>query len=324
MNMKHLMTLAALPAVLLAPSAFADETQTLRLQNFIGTVNITTGERFDVSGKTDGITETREGGLIIDGNQAIDNSHCKTTNGNINISIGKKSWFKQIGGYKDIKDYPNLYISVPPSTHLDIADSVIFGTGETFGSVDAHINSCGSLEIGDVSGPVELKVSGSGDFKAGTVGEANVRISGSGDVTLGDMEMAILKVSGSGDLDGGDIVGPAKITTSGSGDIDIGRLIGALIYEGRGSSELSIETVTGSSSITLSGSGDVEIDDGKIAELLITSRGSGEFEFGGRAGNVTALSSGSGNIEIADATGTREVKTSGSATVKIGSTRYDH
>ena len=321
--MKHIIALAALSAALMSAPAFADEQQTLLIKNFIGTVSITTDDSFSVSGDTGDISEKSDNGLIIDGNQTIDNTKCKSSGGTINISVGKKNWFKQFGGYKDLKDYPNIDITVPEDTHLEITDSVIFGTGEDFGSVDAHIISCGSLEIGDVSGPLDMKISGSGDFAAGDVRAANLRISGSGDAAIGDMEEAIIKVSGSGDLEGGSIIGPAKITATGSGDIEIDSIAGGLVYEGRGSSDFSLGQIDGRASISLTGSGDVQIDKGYIPELLLTSRGSSEFDFSGSAGDVTVVTSGSGEVDIDDATGTREVKTSGSAEVKIGDTRYD-
>ena len=321
--MKNLISLTALSAALLSTPAFADEAQSLLIKDFIGIVNITTGDSFNVSDDKDGIHEIRDTGLIIDGNQTVDHSRCKSSGSTIRISIGKKNLFTQFGGYKNLEDYPNLDITVPEGTHLEITDSVIFGTGEDFGSIDVHIKSCGSLEIGDVNGPAELKISGSGDFAAGNMKSTNLRISGSGDAAIGDMTNAIIKVSGSGDLEGGNIIGNAKIKTTGSGDIELGALTGDIVYEGRGSSDLFLDQVNGRASINLTGSGDVEIDKGTIPELLLTSRGSSEFDFGGTAGDVTVVTSGSSEVDIDDATGEREVKTSGSAEVKIGDTRYD-
>ena len=322
--MKNLVTLTALSAALLsAPAAIADDGQTLLIKDFVGTVSITTGSEFSVSGKKGDITEIKDGGLIIDGNEVIDNSSCKTVNGNIDINIGKKSWLKRIGGYKNLKDYPKLDITVPAGAHLEIIDSVIFGTGEDFGSVDAHMKSCGALEIGTVDGPLVLNLSGSGDFSALDVGTANVRISGSGDAELGDMKTAVLRVSGSGDISGGNIIGASKITATGSGDIELESITGDLVYEGRGSSEFETDRVDGRISITVSGSGDVEIDQGEAPSFLVTSRGSSNVEYGGTAGDVTIAASGSGSVKIKDATGERAVKSSGSSSVKIGGVRYD-
>ena len=322
--MKHFIPIAALSAALSSAPAFADDSQTLLIKDFIGTVTITTGESFSLSGETDGINTVRENGLIIDGNETIDDSYCKSVNGNIELSIGKKSWFKRIGGYKNLNEYPQLDITVPENTELKIRDSVIFGTGETFGSVDAHVKSCGDIKIGDVNGPLNLRVSGSSDFEAGHIGTASVKISGSGDVSLGDMKSAVLNVSGSGNLDGGNVIGAAKLTSTGSGNIDLGEINGDLVYEGRGSSNLSLERLDGRASVTMSGSGNVDIDDGEIPDLMISSRGSSAFDFGGTAGDAAVIVSGSGDVDIDDATGTRDVKSSGSAAVKIGTKRYDH
>ena len=322
--MKHLIASAALSTALLsATAATADEGQTLLIKDFVGTVTITTGREFSVSGKKGDITEIKDNGLIIDGNEVIDSSSCKKVNGNIDISIGKKSWLKRIGGYKNLEDYPNINITVPAGAHLDIKDSVIFGTGEDFGSVDAHMKSCGALDIGIVNGPLVLNLSGSGDFSALDVGTANVRVSGSGDVELGDMQTAVLKVSGSGDISGGNITGASKITATGSGDIELESITGDLVYEGRGSSDFDVDRVDGRISITVSGSGDVEIDRGEAPTFLVTSRGSSNVKYGGAADDVTVAASGSGSVKIKDATGERAVKSSGSSYVKIGSVRYD-
>ena len=321
--MKKFIALAALSTALISPSAFADDAQTLSIKGFVGTVNITTGGDFNVSGKKGDITEIRQDGLIIDGNAVIDNSRCKNVNGKIELSFGGKGWFKRFGGYTDLKDYPNLDITVPEGTHLHIHDSVIFGSGGDFGSVDAKIQSCGDLDIGNVKGPLNLRVSGSGDFSAQTVGKADIRISGSGDVTLGDMSAATIKVTGSGDLEAGHISGAAKITTTGSGDIEIETLSGDLVYEGRGSSNFDAQRVDGRISLTLTGSGNVDIENGDAPTVMVTSRGSSNMDFGGTAGEVIIAASGSGNVEIEDATGERDVQSSGSSSIKIAGTRYD-
>ncbi len=321
--MKKIISIAALSTALLSAPAFADESQTLSIKDFVGTVTITTGEDFSVSGEKGNITEIRQNGLIIDGNEIIDNSRCKTVNGKIELSFGRKSWFKRMGGYKDLDAYPKLDIIVPEGSHLEIRDSVIFGTGEDFGSVDAKVKSCGDLEIGNINGPLILGVSGSGDFSALNTRTANVKISGSGDVSLGDIETSVIKVSGSGDFDAENIEGDAKVTSTGSGSIEIDSLLGDLVYEGRGSSNFDAQRVDGRISITATGSGDVEIEDGDAPTLMITSRGSSNIEFGGTAGDVTVVASGSGNVEIDNATGEREVKSSGSSYVKIADTRYD-
>jgi len=118
--MKKLISIAALSTALLSSPAFADESQTLSIKDFVGTVTITTGEDFSVSGEKGNINEIRQGGLIIDGNETIDNSRCKSMNGNIELSFGRKTWFKRVGGYKNLDEYPNLKSTGPEGTHLEI------------------------------------------------------------------------------------------------------------------------------------------------------------------------------------------------------------
>lgn len=338
--MKYLIPLAALSAALISAPAFADDNQTLLIKDFIGTVSITTGDSFSVSGDTGDINETSDNGLIIDGNQKINHVNCNRSGDGVKISTKKWRLFKRARDFKDIKDYPNVDITVPQDTHLEIIDSVILGTGETFESVDARIHSCGSLQIGDVRGLVKLRTSGAGKFTAGNIGTADLRVSGaggvsfgnmgdaevsvsgSGDVLLGDMETALIKISGAGNLKGGHINGDAKISLSGSGDIAMDSLRGNLVYGGSGASGFYLNQINGDASVALSGAGDVEINGGTIPKLDINSSGGSRLVFNGTAGDVTVVSSGGGAVNIDKATGQSDVKASGGASVKIGDTRY--
>ena len=322
--MKNIIAAAALSAALLANApAFANDAEILRIQNFIGTVNITTiGPEITVDGHAPGTLTRGLTRTLIDGQETIEPASCKSSNGNISLDFGGRSWRKRFGGYKDLEDYPVLTVTVPKGTALEIRDSVIFGDGESFGSVDAHIQSCGDFNVGDIDGPLLLKVSGSGDFEAGNVGTASIVISGSGDAEIGDMKTAVLKVTGSGDIDGGNIVGAAKITSTGSGNIELGEMTGDLVYEGRGSSNLSLDALIGRASVTVSGSSNTDIDDGEIEDLMISARGSSVFDFGGKASGVTLTASGSSAVDIDEAEGKPGVKVAGSASVEIGGTRY--
>lgn len=360
--MKRIISLTALSAVLLSSPAFAADGQTLHIKKFIGTVIITTGNSFSVSGKKGNISETLKHGLIINGNHEIDKSKCKSSGGNIRIKTKKKNVFKQFGGYEDLKDYPSLKITVPPATNLKISDSLVFGTGEDFATVDAEMTGCGSLEIGDVSGPVKLNMYGSSDFAADKIGPANIRISGSSHATLNNMDTSVIFTSGSSVLEADSVFGNINITSTGSSTAkmdtvtgaliykgqgsssfsldDIGNgasvtlsgsstaemesLTGALVYEGQGSSSFSLEDIKGKASVTLSSSSSCEIEDGIIPTLLIKSFSSSSFEFGGTAGDVTVDSSSSSAVDIDNATGKREVNVLSSASVKIGKTRYSN
>ncbi len=312
-------------SALSAGTAFADSHPVLTIENFIGTVDIVTkGEDITVTGQETGTVAQDKNVTTIDGGQSYKSSNCKSSGGTISLSFGKKSWFKHVGGYKNLDEYPSLKISVPEGTDLIVRNSVVFGTGEDFASVDAKIASCGTFKVGDINGPLDLRVSGSGNFYAGTVGAADIRISGSGDVELGDIhEVTVIKVSGSGDLDAGNITGDTKITTTGSGDVELGTIDGDLIYEGRGSSDLDAEAVNGRLSITVTGSGDVEIDDGLVTELMITATGASEIDFGGTAGDVTISASGASTVEIGHVTGEREIHASHASDVEINGKNYD-
>jgi hypothetical protein len=92
-----------LAAFTLCGTAGAQQAPALSIDNFIGTVNIVTdGPKITVNGARDG-TVTRQGARTeIDGAEAIRPAYCKNTKGNISINIGKKTWRKRIGGYKDL------------------------------------------------------------------------------------------------------------------------------------------------------------------------------------------------------------------------------
>lgn len=313
-----------LAAFTLLGTAHATESRELLIENYIGTINILTqGAEITVEGAKDGTVRTQKSQTTIDGNESIKSANCKKTKGNISLSIGKKSWRKRFGGYKDLDDYPVLDISVPSATTLTIRNSIVFGQGEDFAAVDAEIDSCGYFEVGDINGPLVLRVSGSGDFKAANVGTANVKVSGSGDVTLKDTRAAVLKVTGSGDISAETITGPAKLSTLGSGDIELEAIDGDLAYVGRGSSDLSVGRVDGPISLSLTGSGDVEIDAGNAPILIMSASGSSEIDFKGEAEDVTITSRGSSSITVETATGDIDIKRSGSGDIEINDQSYN-
>ena len=332
-----------------APALADNEYPSLEISHFIGTVLITQeAGPITVEGE-DKDTLTRKGGAVhINGGQVIDNSRCRNVNGKVSLSFGKTNWNWMKGGYKNLDEYPSLRITVPADTALIVHDSVVFGTAPDLGAANIALSSCADLEIGDVAGPFEAQISGSGDLQVGDVfGQSRIKVSGSGDLETGDVSDLTLRISGSGDVDMGDIImsdgntagirvsgsgdleaeniaGHADMRISGSGDAQFDGLDGDLIYESSGSGDVYIKDIrAGRISIKTSGSGDVEIDDGDARSVFVSSSGSSEVDMAVITRDAVVNARGASEVYIKNASGEREVNRSGSASIRIGKTRYD-
>ncbi|WP_371396419.1 GIN domain-containing protein [Fretibacter rubidus] len=321
---------------------------TLEIENFVGQINVTQNNGdISVSGQDAGTLSTQGETTRIDGGQIINNTNCRNVNGKVSLSFGKGNWNWIKGGYKDLDEYPKLVISVPADTNFILRDSVIFGSLPDMGDMDVHLSSCGDLEagdirgdlsakisgsgdlqIGDVAGLTDVKISGSGDFEAGDITDADISISGSGDANIGDIrfntrDTAKIRVSGSGDIETGSLRGNADIRVTGSGDANIDDIDGDAAVESNGSGDITIEGVRGTTlSVRSNGSSDVEVDSGDVTTVMVSTNGSSAVDLNVRAVDATVQAGGSSNVYIKDASGQRDVSRRGSASVKIGKTRY--
>lgn len=305
---------------LLASPAFAKNAPVLKIENFIGTIDITTGnhDKITITDADGAPVEKAQGRVTIDGGHTIKSVNCRSKKSSVKINLGGWKYKKRRGGYKDISEYPYVKITMPNTAHLIIKNSVIFGDVETIGSGDLAIRYCGDIDFGDIKGDLNLRISGSGDVKIGDAGAADLHVSGSGDLEAGDLASADIYVSGSGDLDIGDIQGHAKIRSSGAGDIQIDSLLGGLDYEGSGSSDFEARSVRGGNlHIHSSGSGDVSIADGDVKTLEINASGASDVSYRGRAVNAEAHASGAADITINTPSGYLEKSTSGAGEVRI-------
>ncbi len=325
---------------LLANTAIAKDAPTLTIQNFIGTVDVRTGnyDKITVT-DADGADVSQLGAsVLIDNDQTIKNTNCRKSNSSIKISVGSWKWNKRKGGYKNLDAYPQLKITAPANTHLVIDKAIIFGDVGNIGSADIKMRSCGDLELSDVNGHTNLGVSGSGDFTAQNVQSLKIGLAGSGDVKIANVAGAATIASagsgdheigniggnfdytgaGSGDLDAGNITGNAEITTAGSGDVEIERLAGNLIYTSGGSGNFDADYVGGKNLSSKSGgSGTVEIDDGDVVELYIKVGGSGNVRYDGKSTNAELYASGSGEITVQEPSGNLRKKKHGSGSIRI-------
>lgn len=195
-------------------------------------------------------------------------------------------------------DMPLITIRMPLDAHVS-ADGAVFGRVGATHSLDLAVAGCGDWTVGDVSGALGVRVSGSGDVAGGRAGSLRAGLSGSGDLKLSRVD------------------GEADITTSGSSDVHLGAAGPVSIRIG-GSSDIRIGEVQGPIHTEIGGSGDVTIDHGRAPDVRVAVAGSGDFTFHGSAGGVSASVAGSGDIVIDHASGPVSQSKAGSGDIRIG------
>ncbi|MEP6343999.1 MAG: DUF2807 domain-containing protein [Maricaulaceae bacterium] len=308
----------------LSTTAFAQETVTFEIENFIGRLTITNGDEVSIKG-ADANTLSEQGNVWrIDGDEEINVTSCRANNSRVELSFGSWSWLGRSGGYKNLDEYPHLKVTLPDNANLKLSDSVIYGDIADLGAADITLNYCADMVLGSVERQLKLEILGSADLQADTVGYADVTIRGSGDLSLEQVGDFTLSVNGSGDVDVETINGTALISSKGSGDIEIDDLVGNFEYRSQGSGDLSIDELRGDKAyISVNGSGDVEIDAGDVVDLSIKTNGSGGVDYGGRSDNVFARSNGSSDIYVKTARAEVTASANGSGSVKVDGVRYE-
>lgn len=289
---------AALLAVILAVPAGATD---IKVENFAGKITLVEGnDGLDVVSRgTEGSLELNTSGdmIRIDGglNSKERNQACKGAGISWNLTMnGRKS-----EGNTRLEDYPDLRISVPAGSNLEIDDSSVELTSDVdLGETSLDLAGCFDVVLAD-TGDLKLDRSGSGSFDAGRVGRLDVEKSGSGDMTFAAAESLDLEASGSGEFEIGAVSGHVRIEKSGSGDTEIG-------------------SVNGNVRVEKSGSGDVEINGGFAEMLTIENSGSGDVDIDAAVGTASINASGSGDIYVKSISGSVQKSISGSADFKRG------
>ena len=175
------------------------------------------------------------------------------------------------------KDMPKVTVRAPAGVSADI--ELLAGKAEIgdTATLRAENKGCGDMKIGDVAGPAELYITGSGDLVAGNTGDLTAAITGSGDLSVGDVDgPADLSIQGSGDLSLRSVNGDVTAQVMGSGDIAIaGGAIPVLKAQVMGSGDIAIDADVGEAEASVFGSGDIEI--ARVSGALRASEfGSGE------------------------------------------------
>ncbi|PHR93547.1 MAG: hypothetical protein COA69_02595 [Robiginitomaculum sp.] len=314
--------LALLTSVALTQPALAQNGPTLKIEHFIGTIDIQTGDYNKITiTDADGVSVDKSGSNVtLDDDKNMQNYNCRYRRDTAYIGKGKSkwSWTRAKSNYKNINEFPSVKITAPRDTHLVIEKSIIFGDVETVGSAEIHIRSCGDLNLGDVNGELVLHVSGAGDVHMGNAGVSDIHVSGAGDLIGGNLASADIHVSGSADLELGDVAGHVKIHSSGASDVELGNISGGMEFDGSGSSDFEARSVSGGDlSVRVSGSSDVTISGGEVETLYVRASGASDVIYRGKSVDADARASGASDVTIRMPSGELDMSDSGAGDVHI-------
>lgn len=151
----------------------------------------------------------------------------------------------------------------------------------------------------------DIRLSGSGDFRAGRLStdELSISTSGSGDIHIGTVsttDASTLSASGSGDIRIGSLTCKDRLSlqTTGSGDLYIeADATGEVSLKTSGSGDIhATVSTTGDVGCRATGSGDISLNLRKAGLVTATTTGSGDISLSGTARSVKTHSSGSGDV----------------------------
>jgi len=218
------------------------------------------------------ITQTADG-VTVDGDLRGRWHNCHTMFGRRSVNV----WGVGDVAYADL---PQLLIRTPMNVRVGAGDAV-FGVVGRGDSVDLANSGCGDWTVANVNGPLNIRLSGSGDVHAGGAGSADFRVSGSADIFARAIR------------------GGLATATSGSGDI-------------------TADWVGGPLRSRIAGSGDVRVHNGQVSDMDVSISGSGDVRFGGVAQNLEVQVAGSGDVMVARVNGAVSKHIAGSGDVRIG------
>ena len=195
--------------------------------------------------------------------------------------FGRKGVFVWGVGQIPYEALPQVVVRTPMNVKVRARDAV-FGVMGRADSAELDNAGCGDWTLANIAGPLVVRVSGSGDVRAASVGSAEVRISGSSDVTFNNIRNGLTTaVAGSGDLRAGSVNGPMHVRVAGSGD--------------------------------------VIAHAGQVTDMQVQVSGSGDVRFGGVAQSLQASVAGSGDVSVGRVTGSVDRHVAGSGSVTVGS-----
>lgn len=331
-------TYLLVPLSLAANVAQAGET--VEIRNFVGTINWTNGALDSQVSENKGETKvSTQGGFLIDGGLTdIDGDGCRNTYVKWSWDWGKKERNGTHGGYKNLKDYPIVDISLPEDAELVINNAIIFAFGSpNIGSAELDLDYCGKVILGDIDGGLVVKARGSADLTFGTARDADIEnlgssdveggdISGdvvitsrgSGDVELGSLGSLTADIRGSGDVKTADISGDFAVGSQGSGDVESGDISGNVVIVVRGSGDVETGSLYSDAvEVEASGSSSIDLGGGQVEDLNVKASGSSDVTVDATATKAVLRATGSSEIYVERVTGVAETKSSHSADITI-------
>jgi Putative auto-transporter adhesin, head GIN domain len=211
--------------------------------------------------------------VIVDGGLGWRSINCHTL-------FGRPGAFAWGIGNVSYDEMPQIVVRTPLQAKVG-AGGAVFGSVGPGAGLDLANSGCGDWTVADQNGPLQMRFSGSGDVRTGTVASADVQVSGSSDVHLGTVRNGLVT------------------SISGSGDVTAARVDGLLRAR-------------------IGGSGDVRIKDGAVTDMNASVAGSGDVRFGGVARTLVANVAGSGDVSAARVTGPVSKHVAGSGDVTVG------
>ena len=202
-------------------------------------------------------------------------------------------------GRVDLSAAPLMVVRTPRDVSVSVEGDAVFGAvGRGAQAVELSNNGCGNWTVANVTGPLSVSVTGSGDIRAGTSSKLEANIMGSGDLWAG-------------------ATGDIEANIMGSGDMNLGEGHG-LDANIMGSGDLNVAAINGPLSANIPGSGNITVRGGQASNVSANIMGSGDIDLQGQAGSVSANIMGSGDIHVARATGAVNQSTMGSGRVRVG------
>jgi hypothetical protein len=230
-------------------------------------------------------------------------------------------FFVFVAGIGDVPEsqLPVITVRTPMDVLLGAGGAVKTDVGPSR-SAGLAFSGCGDTEIRPVAGPLNLKLSGSGDALVEGARRAELTLAGSGDVrvTGGLPEGLKAQISGSGDVVAGSM-GPVDLVLKGAGDVGLGSIAGPASITVMGSGDVGVSRIDGPLTVQVRGSGDVAVAGGSIPLIAVDVAGSGDVGIGAVVGGGSVSIAGSGDVAIHKATGQINTRKSGSGDIAIGS-----
>jgi len=220
-------------------------------------VTLTPEDRTDIAVEVTNPGHAPMPAIALEGTTVVVDGHLRGRVSNCRDDGGAR-----LEGYGDfaLADLPQIVIHAPKAVVLAASGDVTTAIGASQ-SLDATFTGCGGNEIGDVAGPLHLKLIGAGHAHTGAAQGLNLELAGASGVTVGA------------------VTDHADIQSGGAGNITLASLTGSLNAQGGGVGELNI-------------------NGGQITEAHVEIAGVGNTKINAPVQSLNAVIMGVGNVEV--------------------------